>query len=241
MSKKRERVRLGTPLVEPPKKQSTARMHTPEARAKRKETARKTAERVRKKGKEKVYPGHRRRELMSIYEENGKVPTVVTGSAVRRRPSFITQPSLGKRMIKLVRKGYPYPVVCKAVNIQYKTFLTWMEKGSQGYPDYADFYAAICKAEAKAEISTLDKLRRHQRNDWRVSAWELERRWPERWAKKDRVVAEMNITTSEQKDNKVELGTAVATDEHARQLARALIDGDEFGYSRVDEDDKVDG
>lgn len=234
MTKKRERVRLGTPQIEMPKRGKKTGPRSKEERERRSATQKKHAQKAREKYGNAKGPV-RRRALMDIYAENGKPPTVVTGPMKPRRPQFVTHPTLAKRMIKHVRNGYPYQVVCKAVNVNYGTFLNWMEKGSQGLPYYVDFFEAICKAEAKAEISTLNKLRKHQRNDWRVSAWELERRWPERWAKKDRVVAEMHVTQGDGKDNKVELGSAVATDENARQLARAMIEGNEFGYERVED------
>lgn len=50
-----------------------------------------------------------------------------------------------------------------------------------------DFVTAIEKAEATAEASYLGKILRHTEKQWTAAAWMLERRWPDRWAQRQKV------------------------------------------------------
>ena len=49
----------------------------------------------------------------------------------------------------------------------------------------AAFSTAIKEAEAAAEASVHGKILRHMDKQWTACAWMLERRWPERWAKRE--------------------------------------------------------
>lgn len=48
-----------------------------------------------------------------------------------------------------------------------------------------EFSTAIKKAEAEAESSVHSRMLRHLDDQWTACAWMLERRWPERWAKRE--------------------------------------------------------
>lgn len=190
---------------------------------------------ARKRNGGKIPHGYKYKAILDGYRENGLEPTIVKSDhPLQRDPMFVVQPSLGRRIIKLIKKGYPYTTVCRFVGITPKTLKDWLEKGKAGYsPDYQDFYEKFCRAEASGEMRTLKQLRKHENADWRVSAWQLERRWPENWSKKDRMVAEMHINASITTDSKEALGQTVLEDDAARALARKLIDGSEFGFARL--------
>lgn len=181
----------------------------------------------------RITPGYKYKQLLEGYRENGIEPTIIEANSISKKPAFVVQPSLGKRIAKLIRKGYPYTTVCRYCGITPKTFKDWLEKGRAGYnADYIDFYESIAKAEAFAEMRIVKKLQTHENSDWRVSAWQLERRWPEHWSKKDRVVAETHVNATINVDSKESLGKKVIEDGTARELARRLIDGsDDFSRS----------
>lgn len=50
---------------------------------------------------------------------------------------------------------------------------------------HPEFATALEKAEAQAESSIHGKILRHMDKQWTACAWMLERRWPERWAKRE--------------------------------------------------------
>jgi len=47
------------------------------------------------------------------------------------------------------------------------------------------FATAVKEAEADAEKGYLSRILKHTNRQWTASAWILERRWPERWAKRE--------------------------------------------------------
>lgn len=57
-----------------------------------------------------------------------------------------------------------------------------MRNHKQRHPDFA---TAIKEAEAAAEQGYLGRILRHTEKQWTACAWILERRWPERWAKRE--------------------------------------------------------
>lgn len=52
---------------------------------------------------------------------------------------------------------------------------------------HPEFASAIKEAEAEAEQGYLSRILKHTDRQWTAAAWVLERRWPERWAKRDKV------------------------------------------------------
>jgi hypothetical protein len=113
-----------------------------------------------------------------------------------------------------------------------------MTKGRDGIDPYKGLFERVCRAEAKAEMDNLVELKRHQKNEWKVSAWLLERRWPEHWARRDAFKAEIAVNAEVTLKGKEQLAKRVVTDEASRELARRLIDGDEFGYEEVSKGDE---
>lgn len=181
----------------------------------------------------KILNGYSYKAVLEGYRENGLQPTVI-GPGSNVKPAFVVQPNLGKRIVRLIRKGYPYTTVCRYCGITPKTFRDWLDRGREGFSiEYVEFYEAVAKAEAFAEMRTLNKLKTHENADWRVSAWQLERRWPEHWSKKDRMVAENAVNVTVNVDSKESLSQKVVTDDAARELARKLIDGDAFDYNKA--------
>ena len=51
-----------------------------------------------------------------------------------------------------------------------------------------EFATALKRAEAEAEAAVHSKILRHMDRQWTACAWMLERRWPARWSKQERLV-----------------------------------------------------
>lgn len=184
----------------------------------------------------RILPGYAYKGLLDGYRETGREPKVIAPNDMSRPPMFVMQPSLGKRIIRLIKKGYPFTTVCRYCGVTPKTFKDWLERGKAGQSrDYIKFYENVARAEAYAEMRILRKLQGHENADWRVSAWQLERRWPEHWSKKDRITAEMHVNATVNVDSKENLGRSVVQDDAARELARRLIDGSDFSYAALPE------
>jgi hypothetical protein len=99
-------------------------------------------------------------------------------------------PELQEEIIAQIKIGNYHHVACASVGISKGTFYRWLEKGeamSEGI--YRDFYDAIKKAEHRSESSALVRLRGDE--SWQSEAWFLERRFPDRWGRKDSLNANM--------------------------------------------------
>ena len=56
------------------------------------------------------------------------------------------------------------------------------------------FATALKEADAKAEASVHAKILRHMDSQWTAAAWMLERRWPQRWRKRDETTIKTGMT-----------------------------------------------
>src|SRR5690606_23739114 len=110
----------------------------------------------------KIPHAYKYKEVLEGYRENGLKPTIIQPNQ-GPPPAFVLQPNLGKRIVRLIRKGYPYTTVCRYCGIAPKTFRDWLERGRDGYSiEYVEFHEAVAKAEGFAEMRTLNKLKSHE-------------------------------------------------------------------------------
>ena len=187
-------------------------------------------------------PGHAVKKLLEVHEtspyaRSHKMPMPENVRDVTRRaPLFIMRPLLADKMIELIEEGYPLGTVCRFVGIRYETFKKWLAIGQEGLnPLYAQFHERVAKADAKAEMNKYDKLIPHERKDWKAIAWQLERRWPEHWARRDAAKLDVTLsgTTASQKES---LAKSVIDDPKVRELTRQVIQGVETYILEPDED-----
>lgn len=78
--------------------------------------------------------------------------------------------------------------VDQAIDLSYDADYQIPEDGSQ--PTIArliEFFAAASRAEAEAITERLARIRRHGEEDWRADAWHLERRYPDRFGRRQRI------------------------------------------------------
>ncbi|KJS86280.1 valine--tRNA ligase [Desulfosporosinus sp. BICA1-9] len=73
-------------------------------------------------------------------------------------------------------------------SISCTTFRHWMRQGEEDKKgEYFNFFNAIKAAEAQAEIRAVELWHKQMPQDWRAAQAFLERRYPERWGKRERV------------------------------------------------------
>lgn len=84
-----------------------------------------------------------------------------------------------------ISRGLGLREVCSLVGVPWMTFQLWRTR----YPLFDKF---IEKCVAEVEMEALDEVREAGRGGvWQASAWALERRWPERYGKRDIVKQEI--------------------------------------------------
>ena len=97
------------------------------------------------------------------------------------RPSQLTE-ERSDDLVVLLAAGVPVEVAARSVNVSRRTLDRWLRQpGLRARVEQAR--AATPEAsEAASEARLVVLLLRAAAQDWRASAWWLERRWPQRWA-----------------------------------------------------------
>jgi hypothetical protein len=90
----------------------------------------------------------------------------------------------------LLADGVPVEVAVGAVNLSKSAFYLWIEKG-EAEPEsvYAEFASLVRQAQDNAEVWHVQNIREaaQEAKNWTASAWWLERRFPQRWGRRDRL------------------------------------------------------
>lgn len=102
------------------------------------------------------------------------------------RPSKLT-PEVKKRLLDSLRLGNYYEAACAYAGIDYRTFRNWMKRGEEASSgQYFQFFHAVKRAEMEAESRMVAQWQSHMRHDWRAAKDFLARRFPERWANREK-------------------------------------------------------
>jgi hypothetical protein len=104
------------------------------------------------------------------------------------RPSKLT-PEITYRIAELIRAGNYREVAARAAGIGTTTFYRWLDEGArQNRGQFREFWDAIKRAEAEAEcksVAVIDAAA--QGGTWHAAAWRLERMFPDRWGRRQRL------------------------------------------------------
>lgn len=102
------------------------------------------------------------------------------------RPSKLT-PEVKKRLLDSLRLGNYYEAACAYAGIEYRTFRNWMKKGEEAKSgQFFQFFQEVNRAEMEAEARMVAQWQNHMRHDWRAVKDFLARRFPDRWARRDK-------------------------------------------------------
>jgi transposase len=99
-------------------------------------------------------------------------------------------------IVTAVRAGNYVETAASAAGISVQTFYNWMERGEADKDQDRDspfvgFFEAVEKAKAESEKIDLDHIAKAAgEGSWQAAAWRLERRFPDKWGKNDRMKIE---------------------------------------------------
>jgi len=117
----------------------------------------------------------------------------------RGRKPILTEEII-QNVVSVLRTGTYIETAIACVGISKDTFYAWLRRGARerrrldndkkAKPNkeeaiYLQLSDAVKKAIAEAEIRNLAMISQAGETQWQASAWILERRFPERWGKKD--------------------------------------------------------
>lgn len=105
------------------------------------------------------------------------------------RPTDLTD-DLQRRLVEAIEAGNYYEAACQRAGVHYSTFLRWMKWGDSGRKDreaYKQFRMAVVAAEGRAEVRIVAQWQQQIPDNWQAARDFLARRFPERWANRDKV------------------------------------------------------
>lgn len=145
------------------------------------------------------------------------------------RPTKLT-PELQKKIIDAIRAGNYMETAAAYAGISKDTFFRWLRKGARAKSGiYKDFHDAVEKALADAEVRDVMLIANAAATDWKAAAWRLERKFPDRWGRKERLSADLNhsgqVVKREEYDISIthEITNEILNDEEAKELAKQLL------------------
>jgi hypothetical protein len=102
-------------------------------------------------------------------------------------------PELQEKILLHLRVGAYVETAAACAGIHKDTFYEWMKKGARGMAPYAAFAAAVNKAVAESESRDLATILKAAQSQWQAAAWRLERRFPEKYGRNDRLKVDAKI------------------------------------------------
>jgi transposase len=127
-------------------------------------------------------------EYRAAIAEHGGDEEKVDPATRRRVSHMLFSPERCQAIIDHIKNGAPNRTAAAAVGVHETTFYLWLKNGKAGKPGYQQFYVEVEQAQAEAELLRINRIADAGANgNWQADAWYLERRYPDRWAKKDRV------------------------------------------------------
>lgn len=122
------------------------------------------------------------------------------------RPSKIN-PKIQAKICDAIRAGNYIETAAAHAGINKSTLYEWMKRGARekdrveraggrakvkkSEAEFVEFSNAVEKALADAEVRDVMIVANAATTDWRAAAWRLERKFPDKWGRKDKVQAEV--------------------------------------------------
>lgn len=109
------------------------------------------------------------------------------------RPSKFTPET--KQKILTALAGGNYQIIALALaGLSRQSYSVWQERAENGEEEYMEFFEKVRQAEAYAEAERIKNIKQAaDAGNWTASAWMLERKHPDRWGRKDKVEADVNV------------------------------------------------
>ena len=141
------------------------------------------------------------------------------------RPTKLT-PEICQRIVTAIRAGNYAEPAARSAGISPATYYRWLRRGQKAPSGiYRDFCEEVRRAESDAEVHAVAVIRRAMSGDWRAAAHYLERRYPDRWRRRESLehegVPRLLVTSEHLGDPKTRRELRAIT----RRIAGARADG----------------
>jgi transposase len=114
------------------------------------------------------------------------------------RPTKLT-PALQDKIVQAIRAGNYMETAAAYAGIHKDTLYAWLKRGARErspHSPYRQFSDAVEKALAEAEVRDVALIAKAAEREWQAAAWRLERKFPDRWGRRERVQATVTATVS---------------------------------------------
>lgn len=124
----------------------------------------------------------------------------------RGRKTKLT-PELQNKICDAIRMGNYIETAAAYAGVNKTTLYDWLKRGARererveknpsakikkSEAPFVEFSNAVEKALADAEVRDVLIIANAAKENWQAAAWRLERKFPERWGRKDKVQADVN-------------------------------------------------
>ncbi len=116
-----------------------------------------------------------------------------------RGPKLKLTPDVQEKIVSLLRAGNYVETAAACAGIHKDTFYEWMKRGAKGEEPFAELAAAVHKALADGEARDVAVIFQASKEQWQAAAWRLERRFPDKWSRNDRVKVDGNLEVSDER------------------------------------------
>ena len=118
-----------------------------------------------------------------------------------------------------IKAGMSYEGACGVARVSFNTFNRWRKEGEKATSGlFFEFLKELNFSEAIAEAEMLKKLKEDPDTKW--VAWRLERRFPDRWGKKEQVKQEI----SGPEGQPIQTETKITGAEHLKKFEHLFLD-----------------
>ena len=157
------------------------------------------------------------------------------------RPTRLTK-ELAEQIVEVVLAGNYIETSAKMFGVSKQTLYNWFAKGAKAKSGmHAYFLDAVKKAQAKAEIKDLTIIGKHGIKNWQAAAWRLERKFPDRYGRRQRIDITEEEAAAHGDIDDVDLGSLdVAELITLRQLLTKARTGGDANADGDDDDDEGD-
>ena len=94
------------------------------------------------------------------------------------------------QIINSIKLGAYIETACAYAGVSKDTFYRWLKKAARSGKDslYSRLSDAVEKAQAESELRSLMILEKaSQEGQWQAAAWRLERKFPDKWGRREKV------------------------------------------------------
>lgn len=104
------------------------------------------------------------------------------------KPYKLLDQQITDTLLSAIKLGAFIEHACYYAGINSSTFRSWRGKAEEGVEPYKSFWAEVTKAEAEGIIRRMARIEKAGlEGNWQADAWVLERKYPDKFGRRDRV------------------------------------------------------